>query len=53
MYRSFCAWDNVNLVGRTMDFPINIGTNIVGFNKGVHQVSTYMDKKGSPAKIAE
>ncbi|APC97201.1 linear amide C-N hydrolase [Francisella frigiditurris] len=49
----FIHKDNASVVGRTMDFPINIGIFTIGYNKGVHQVSSYMDKAYPDLKVAE
>ena len=49
----FLHRDNVSMVGRTMDFPINMGSNIVGYNKGNHQVSSFLNKEFPNAKVAE
>ncbi|MBA4697420.1 MAG: linear amide C-N hydrolase [Legionella sp.] len=50
----FLYRNNVALIGRTMDFPINVSTNMVGYNKGIKQVSTYMRPTSNDAtKVAE
>lgn len=49
----FVHRSNTNMVGRTMDFPINMGNTIVAYNKGYHQVSAYFNKKFPDAKVAE
>jgi len=49
----FVYRDNAARVGRTMDFPINMGIFVVGYNKGLNQVSSYMDKKHPNLKVAK
>lgn len=49
----FVNRSNTKMVGRTMDFPINMGNTIVGYNRDNHQVSAYFDKKFPNAKVAE
>jgi choloylglycine hydrolase len=43
--------DNVTIVGRTLDFPISVGIQIAGYNKGLKQVSTYMSTENTDVNL--